>query len=290
MMKPLFFVSSLLVLSSSWASSDSAHCRLPVKQKITIGCTYKCDFATRFRIRAVGAMMGYRVKFTNMNSSKDSKFSSERLNEVDAVVIPGGADIHPKFYLKDVTQELRDYTMANLDLAVLTEEGRRRDLFEYSLLKSYLASPQKYQSLPVFGICRGMQMMSVAKGIPLYLDIKTELGIPNRKYKFDRIHIEDKDSLMGSLYGNRKFFGWEMHHQGIRVDYYEAHKNEFQNVKVAAFSNEHKVAESIEYTDLTALGVQYHPEKSLPETTFPLFRWLLNKACIYKTSVKEQSL
>lgn len=286
MIKTLLVASSLLLLSSSWASTDSTHCKLPPGEKITIGCTYKCDFATRFRLRAVAAMMGYKVKFENLNKKKDSK-ASEILSSVDAVLIPGGADIHPKFYLKDVTPELREYTLNNLHLAILTEEGKKRDLFEYTLLKVYLQSPEKYSTLPVFGICRGMQMMSVAKGLPLYLDIKTELGIPNRKYKFDRIHVEDKDSLMSSLYGDRRFYGWEMHHQGIRVDYYEAHKAEFQNVKVASFSNDRKVAESIEYTDLTAMGVQYHPEKSLPETTFPLFKWLLNKACTHKTSSKE---
>ncbi len=99
-----------------------------------------------------------------------------------------------------------------------------------------------------------MQMMSVAQGIPLYLDIQTELGIPNRQYKFDQVNITDADSLMSSLYGERKFSGYELHHQGIRVDYYEAHKNEFPNVNVTSFSNDGKVAESIEYKNMTALG------------------------------------
>lgn len=262
-------------------------CKLPLGEKITIGCTYnKCDFPTRFRLRAAAARLGYRVKFINLSSlHQQQKDVSEILNSVDSVVIPGGADIHPKFYLKDVTPELREYTNQNLHLVNFSEEGRKRDLFEYTLVKMYQDSQTTTQ--PMLGICRGMQMMSVAKGIPLYLDIKTELGIPNRIWKLDRIFITEDASLMDSLYGDRRFSGFQLHHQGIRVDYYQKHQNEFKNVSVSSYSNDGLVAESIEYTNQPALGVQYHPEKSVPETAYPIFKWFLTKACEHKNSSKD---
>lgn len=131
-------------------------------------------------------------------------------------------------------------------------------------------------------------MMSVAKGIPLYLDIKTELGIPNRIWKLDRINLEEGESLMSSLYGDRKFSGFQLHHQGIRVDYYQSHQNSYSNVRVSSYSNQGLIAESIEYTNQPALGVQYHPEKSLPETAAPVFNWFLTQACEHKNSSKER--
>lgn len=274
----IFLLVATILFTTSFVQ---ASCQLPASEKIVIGCTYKCDFFTRSRLKAAAARLGYRVKIINIGLNKDV---SESLAMVDSVLIPGGADIHPKFYLKNVTDELRDYTENNMHLVKLTEEGKKRDIFEFTLLKLFLTFGSQYKKLPLLGICRGMQMMSVAKGLPLYLDIKTELGIPNRQYKFDRINVTESESLMSSLYGNKKFSGFEMHHQGIRVDYFEAHRNEFSNVNVSAFSNDGKIAEAIEYTDMTALGVQYHPEKSLPGATFPVFKWFLTKACEYKTS------
>ena len=52
-------------------------------------------------------------------------------------------------------------------------------------------------------------MMSVAQGIPLYLDIATELGIPNRLYKFDQAFITENESLMKSFYGNKNPKGFD---------------------------------------------------------------------------------
>lgn len=279
-MKTLF---ALALLVSHISLAQAAHCKLPAGEKLLIGCTYKCDFPTRFRLRAAAAKLGYQVKFQDVSQNKDI---SGILDSVDSIVIPGGADIHPKFYLKDVTPELRDYTNQNLHLVKFTEEGKKRDLFEYSLVKLYQSSQNK--TLPLLGICRGMQMMSVAKGIPLYLDIKTELGIPNRQWKWDRIHLTDEESLMSSIYRHDNFLGFELHHQGIRVDYYENHKDDFKNVRVSSFSNDGKIAESIEYTNQTALGVQYHPEKSFPKAANPVFKWFLTKACEHKNARKEQ--
>ena len=280
------FMKTLLLLTIAFSSLYAeASCKLPKGEKITVGCTYKCDFFTRSRLKAAGARLGYKVKVIDLSKNKNL---DSALYGVDSVLIPGGADIHPRFYLKNVTPELREYTQNNLHLVKLTEEGKQRDVFEYSLLRKLISAPVENQKFPILGICRGMQMMSVAQGLPLYLDIKTELGIPNRLYKFDRINVKDEESLMSSLYGEKKFSGFQMHHQGIRVDYYEAHKNEYPNVNVTAYSNKDLVAEAIEYKGMTALGVQYHPEKSLPSATYPVYKWFLTKACEFKASLKDE--
>ena len=276
----------LLLFATFFITSNlHATCKLPLSEKIIVGCTYKCDFIYRSRLKLAAARLGYRLEIIDLSLNKDV---SESLAMVDSILIPGGADINPKFYLRSVTDELRNYTQSNLHLVNFTEEGKKRDLFEYTLLKLFSTFREQYKKLPLLGICRGMQMMSVAQGLPLYLDIKTELGIPNRIKKFDRINITDPESLMSSLYSDKKFSGFELHHQGIRVDYYEAHKNDFPNVNVSSFSNDGKIAESSEYKDMTALGVQYHPEKSFPRATFPVYKWFLTKACEYKTTKGQQ--
>lgn len=223
--------------------------------------------------------MGYKIAITNLSLHSDYL---GKMGEMDGILIPGGADIDPKYYLDQVTPELRSYTEDNLHLVKFSKEGERRDPVEYSIVKHY-SENEKFAHTPMLGICRGLQMMSVGQGIPLYLDIKTELGIKNRINRFDRVYTEEGDSLMSDLYG-KTTKGFKIHHQGIRVDYFQEHQNDFPNAKVTAYSSKGKIAEAIEYTHRPAIGVQFHPEKSFTHNTAPIFRWFLNKACENKTT------
>lgn len=254
-------------------------CELPKGEVIKIGCTYNCDVFYRFRVTMTAWMMGYKTSFTELHRKSDMK---KAMSEVDAILVPGGADIDPRFYMDKVTPELKSYTEKNLHLVNFSEEGKRRDAFEYELVKTY-SEDETFKNLPMLGVCRGLQMMSVAEGIPLYLDIKTELGIKNRIKKFDRISLS-KDSLIQSIYNPTTFKAFKLHHQGIRVPYFEEYASHFPRTKVTAYSNDRKIAEAIEYTHRPALGVQYHPEKSFTGASVPVFKWFLTKACEYKTS------
>lgn len=227
--------------------------------------------------------LGYKTSFVDLQRYGDV---TKAMQEVDAVLIPGGADIDPRFYLNSVSQELQDYTNKNLHLVKFSEEGKRRDPFEYNLVKTY-SDDENFRHLPMLGICRGLQMMTVAQGIPLYLDIKTELGIKNRYNRFDTI-VPDSDSLMRSIYKPVSIKGFKLHHQGLRVPYYEENSSQYPQTKVTAWSNNRKIAEAIEYTHRPALGVQYHPEKSFSGASVPVFRWFLTKACEYKTSKESK--
>jgi putative glutamine amidotransferase len=271
-------------LSLALGLSYSAYtCELPQNEVIKIGCSSDCDFFYRFRILTTAWTLGYKAEIKHLIGEANLK---EAMSQVDALLIPGGADIDPKYYLDSVTPELREYTLKNLTLVNWSKEGERRDPFEYALVKTY-TEDESFKDKPLLGICRGMQMMSVAQGIPLYLDIKTEVGIKNRKNLFDRVSITHKNSLMDEIYLNDSIKGFKAHHQGIRVPYYLEHMDSYANTNVTAFSNDRKIAEAIEYTHRPALGVQYHPEKSFTGTSAPVFRWFLTKACEYKNSRKE---
>lgn len=276
MIKSLF---ALLIVVSTFPSFA---CDLPRGESLRIGCSYDCDFFYRFRIIMTAWGMGYKTEFVNLQHQSDMK---KAMAEVDAILIPGGADIDPKYYVDKVSPELREYTQKNLHLVDFSREGANRDPFEYSLVKTY-SEDDAFRELPLLGVCRGLQMMSVVKGIPLYLDIKTELGIRNRRNVFDRIQLAESESLLQNIYTADSFKAFKLHHQGIRVPYYEQHMSRFPKTKVTAYSHGRKIAESIEYTHRPALGVQFHPERSFSGTSVPVFRWFLNKACEYKTSRK----
>ncbi|MEP7002281.1 MAG: gamma-glutamyl-gamma-aminobutyrate hydrolase family protein, partial [bacterium] len=78
-------------------------------------------------------------------------------DELDAVFLPGGADIDPITYGAD-PHPLCDST------------DRERDRVEVSLAKWAVQ-----EGKPVLGVCRGMQLINVAAGGTLYQDIAEEL-------------------------------------------------------------------------------------------------------------------
>lgn len=268
-----------LILISPYALS----CELPPGEEIRIGCSYHCDLFYRMRLKMTGWGLGYKTKVVDLSLQPTSELA---LNSVDGVLIPGGADINPKYYLESVTPELQEHTKKNEHLVNLSREGEKRDPFEYHLLQTY-SQNDAYKTLPLLGICRGMQMMAVSQGIPLYLDIKTELGIKNRYNRFDRIHIGSEESRMSTIFKNPSIKGFKYHHQGIRVPYYHEHQAAYPLTKVTAYSHNKNIAEALEYSHREALGVQYHPEKSFSHASVPVFRWFLKKACEHKNSRKE---
>ena len=282
MIKKLFVVGLVSVVSSS-----ALACELPRGESIKIGCTYQCDFFYRMRLTMTGWGLGYSTKIVNLRNAENMR---EAMLDVDGILLPGGADIDPKYYLDSITPELRSYTEENMSLVNFTKEGKYRDSYEHSLVKLY-SKDETFKKTPMLGICRGLQMMSVAQGIPLYLDIKTELGIKNRRNLFDRVEVtKENKTLINSIYRNPSFKGYKLHHQGIRVPYYQEHASKYPLTRVTAYSNGGKIAEAIEYTHRPALGVQYHPERSFSGTSVPVFQWFLKKACENKSASRKEVL
>ena len=278
MIKKLFILSLLTVTPVS----SFADCELPKGEVLKVGCSYGCDFFYRNSIRLLSWVKGYKTQIVDLTVQPNLP---KALSEVDGVLIPGGVDIDPKYYLDKISPELREYTQKNLHLVNFSKEGEKRDPFEYALLKMY-SENNEYKDLPLLGVCRGMQMMSVAQGIPLWLDIKTEVGIKNRRNLYDRIFVEKEESRMTEIYGKKSFRAFKLHHQGIRVPYYQENQSQFPNTRVTAYSNKGRIAESIEYTHRPAIGVQYHPER-FSIRSVPVINWFLEKSCEYKTSQKD---
>lgn len=243
-------------------------------ESINVGCATKCDFFFKLALKRVSRLHNVSVNILDVSENG----SVVEWDKYDAIIIPGGADIDPKYYLSSVEPELREYTR-NLDhLVKYSEEGRRRDPIEYGLLMEYFSRPE-LKDIPVLGVCRGMQMLAVSQGIPLYVDIKTELSIPNRRYLWDRIHLNPDEpySIMNGLFSS-SFRAFKRHHQGVRVNYFKEHADRWPGIRLTAFSNKDLIAEAIEFQDRPVLGVQFHPENDFGFERRKIFSWLVSKA------------
>ena len=239
---------------------------------LTIGCATKCDVFFQYALKKVAKLN--KVDVSLVDISADGPVVDWK--KYDGIIFPGGADINPAYYLSSVEPELREYTNSLNHLVKYTEEGKRRDPIEYGILKEYF-SKAELESLPVLGVCRGMQMLAVSQGIPLWVDIKTEIGIRNRRYLYDRIELEPGESLMNELFSG-SFKGFERHHQGIRVPYFQENFARWPHLKITSFSNKRRIAESLEFRNRPVVGVQFHPENDFGFERNRIFGWLIEKA------------
>ena len=131
---------------------------------------------------------------------------------------------------------------------------------------------------PIFGICRGIQLISVALGGSLMQDIPQE--IPNLT-DHDAIYKKERDchpvtasegSLLHRLFG-KEFLTNSFHHQSV--------KDPGRDMLVSAVSTD-GVIEAIEHTSRPIFGVQWHPERMIGEecetlpNMLPLFRHFID--------------
>ena len=180
-----------------------------------------------------------------------------------------------------VTPEFRAYLESIKHYTKYTKTGKHRDRFEFGLLEKYFANPKaRYQ--PILGICRGMQVLTASQGIPLYGDIKKELGIENRRYTLDKITITNSESLMAELIRKKRFRAVELHHQGLNIAYFNKHRSSWPHLEVTSLSNSNKIAESLEFYNRPILGVQFHPEYTFGRTRRSIFKWILKRSCFNK--------
>jgi len=165
------------------------------------------------------------------------------LARVDGVLLTGGSDLDPQLFGGGHNPKVY-----GIDLA--------RDTFEIALVK-HLVDIDK----PFLGICRGIQVINVALGGTLYLDIADELPTARKHDYFTptfapdklshRVSVED-GSLLAGLVGAEPFKVNSRHHQAI--------KDLAEGLKVTAYA-EDGIIEGVELPSHPfALSVQWHPE------------------------------
>lgn len=191
------------------------------------------------------------------------------LKSCHALLLSGGPDINPALY-----RHPGDTTLCGT-------ADHRRDTLEMALLR------QAYNdSMPVLGICRGLQMINIIAGGTLYADIPTQQPnavthrAPTEDGCLHNIHIVP-GTLLHQLAGDTIAQTNSNHHQGIQ----HAGK-EITIIATTADGIAEAIAPGLNSANHFWLAVQWHPER-MPEEN-PLSRGIrklfLKKATHYLNS------
>ncbi len=162
----------------------------------------------------------------------------------DGVLFTGGDDIHPFLYGEET-----DAKCGNV--------SQPRDSMEMALVPLVMEFGK-----PIFGICRGIQILNTAMGGTLYQDIpsqfKSELSIAHRQPFAYKVPSHTVDITPGTLLS--RILGEE--HASIAVNsmHHQAIKDVAPGLEVCGYAPD-KMTEAVYAPDYPfLLGVQWHPE------------------------------
>ncbi|EHJ56503.1 hypothetical protein HMPREF9318_01920 [Streptococcus urinalis FB127-CNA-2] len=217
------------------------------------------DFAPRDLKEAVIKAGGIPIILPFPDDEKLGQEMAEALvSSFDGLIIPGGPDVDPTWFGEDPIRELG-------------RTAYQRDAFEIPLVKA-----AKKAKKPIFGICRGLQVINVAFGGDLYQDLAKQNPDSYMKHSqlapggFPTHYVTvDSKSVFYSVLGEKSYVN-SRHHQGVRkvADGFEA-------TAVAADG----VVEAIETSDGLVSAVQWHPENMwrADEKQFEVFKQFVSK-------------
>ena len=179
------------------------------------------------------AVVNYTYALSQLDAQGDTgeTFSPA---EYDGLLLPGGCDVNPSRYGKKcIPQETIDDDL---------------DLLQFEALAQFLEAGK-----PVFGICRGHQLLNVAFGGTLIQHLpgaENHMSLPTGEDNVHRAHIL-RDSFLYPVYGPICSVN-SSHHQGIDVP--------GKGLRVVMMA-EDGTAEALEHESLPVWSVQWHPER-----------------------------
>ena len=184
------------------------------------------------------------IPFSYINLSKLSLHAAaDSLQICDALLLTGGEDIYPGLYGKES------------DTARCGEFNPKRDSLEFMLY-----SKAKQLKMPIMGICRGLQLINVAEGGNLYIDLPEDKASGELHRQGDEgwtnhtVRIK-KGSLLANCVQKDSMSVASNHHQGI--------ERLGEKLAPMAYTRDGLI-ESIGWADTTntnfLIAVQWHPE------------------------------
>ncbi len=170
----------------------------------------------------------------------DKTVLDQTISRLDALFLSGGVDIAPEFYNEEILYQEYPGEIP-------------RSEFEIELFKSAID-----QNKPVFGICRGLQLINVALGGTLYQDLGKQCDLDNHRViqgkPVPRHNVAlETGSWLHKVIGDTKIRVNSSHHQAV--------KTVAPGLKITAKS-EDGIIEGLESTNLNfVVAVQWHPER-----------------------------
>ncbi|MDA7916474.1 gamma-glutamyl-gamma-aminobutyrate hydrolase family protein [Verrucomicrobia bacterium] len=233
-MKRRLFITFTAIAVSFAVGCSSLPTQQSAKDKPLIGIA---SLTSDTYVKAIRDSGGIPVVLPNGYGETDNV--DDYLDLLDGLLMPGGADINPVEWNETAHPTTR-----------LLDEDRY--LFEKALISAWIKQTDK----PLLGICLGSQWVNVAHGGSLIQDIPSEFGV-NHKGTNHPVSLEP-DSRLSKIFGETEFEVNSLHHQAVR--------RVGQGLRAVARSPD-GIIEATESTDPTRfmIGVQWHPEKLMPE-------------------------
>jgi putative glutamine amidotransferase len=182
------------------------------------------------------------------------------LDLIDALVLAGGADMDPASY----GAEPHETTIGTVP---------ERDAFELALTRRAIE-----RDMPFLGICRGMQVMNVARGGTLTQHLPDDYGHEDHRRSLGSFDNSDHDVRLAHDSLAARAAGEELH--GTKSHHHQGVERVGEGLEVTGWATIDDLPEAIEVPgNRFALGVQWHPEA---DATSPLIAALVEEARRYR--------
>src|ERR1700676_1848350 len=153
------------------------------------------------------------------------------LGEMDALMLTGGGDISVGYLPQPVAQP-----------SLIVDTDCKRDEWEFKVVAKMLASGK-----PILAICRGLQVLNVAMGGTLHIDIPDH----------DNAETANIQPLRHSSKAVHRF-------AAVNSSHHQALERLADGIEVEAWSASDEIIKQARVRSHDfAIGVQYHPERDL---------------------------
>ncbi len=194
----------------------------------------------------------------------DPELALDMIQQVDGILFSGGGDVDPLI-------------LNSRALSTVSPIQPRRDSMELKLAKYAI----EQMNVPVMGVCRGIQVVNIAMGGTVYIDLEAEGKLEHRMSMYPYYMASHKVELcegtrLANIMGTTHIETNSYHHQAV--------KELADCFSVAALSVPDGVIEAAEKPgDRFVVLVQWHPEAMENHKEHQaIFRSFISEAAKYK--------